>query len=142
MHWNDVFRYDSGKLYWVKRKGNEAGSYDGHGYLQTQCKGVRVKNHRIIWEMHNGPIPCGMQVDHINRVRDDNRIENLRLVTQQQNLLNNNAKGCSYHKHAKKWIANITVEGKMKHLGYFKTETEAHDAYLKAKEKYHALPHL
>jgi hypothetical protein len=54
------------------------------------------------------------QVDHINRVRTDNRIQNLRGLTRQQNAMNNAAKGISYHKKTKSWSAYIQVNGKKK----------------------------
>lgn len=46
------------------------------------------RTHRIVWELHNGKIPKGMQIDHINGVRSDNRIENLRIVTNKINSQN------------------------------------------------------
>ncbi|WP_436868476.1 HNH endonuclease signature motif containing protein, partial [Enterobacter hormaechei] len=42
----------------------------------------------MIWEMHNGPIPQNMEIDHINRIKLDNRLENLRLATRRQNACN------------------------------------------------------
>lgn len=58
------------------------------GYVRFRHNTGNLYVHRLVWEMHNGPIPQGMQIDHINGKRDDNRIENLRLVTQQVNLRN------------------------------------------------------
>lgn len=55
------------------------------GYRRIYVGPKVYYEHRIIWEMHNGPIPDGMQVDHINGVRDDNRIENLQLLTLVEN---------------------------------------------------------
>lgn len=60
----------------------------GHGYFQVRIAGKKQLVHRLIWEAFNGPIPKGMQIDHINRVRTDNQLENLRLVTQTQNNRN------------------------------------------------------
>lgn len=87
MDWNDVFEYRDGLLYWkIKTNrnmkiGRLAGSMAGNGYMQVHCFGKVRLMHRIIWEMHNGEIPEGMEIDHINHIRDDNRIENLRLVS-------------------------------------------------------------
>lgn len=141
MHWQKAFHYNDGKLYWT-RTGKEAGSNDGHGYLQTQYKGVRCKNHRIIWELMNGEIPEGMQIDHINRDRSDNRIENLRLVTPSGNCENRECKGYTWSKHAKKWMSQIHTKGKTIYLGYFNTKEEAHQAYLTAKETYHEMSNM
>lgn len=62
-------------------------------YRKTTVPGHgRFLTHRVIWEMHNGPVPHGMWVDHINRDKLDNRIENLRLVTWADNQRNTHAK--------------------------------------------------
>jgi hypothetical protein len=80
------------------------------------------------------------EIDHINNVRDDNRIINLRSVTSQENKFNNSkAKGYSFYKRSQKWKSRIKINGIDIHLGYFETELEARMSYLKAKEKYHII---
>jgi hypothetical protein len=76
-------------------------------------------------------------IDHINGVKTDNRVDNLRIVTQQKNCENRRSKG--YHKIGKKWRAQIKVNKKKHHLGYFDTEQEAHAAYLDAKAIHHII---
>jgi len=89
--------------------------------------------HRIL--MSN---PKGMCIDHINGNSLDNRRSNLRIVTIRENSQNQKKHrsgklvGCSYENRAKKWKAQIMINGSMKGLGYFKTEHEAHEAYIKA----------
>ena len=89
--WNNVFDYRDGKLFWKNRagnvaKGSRAGCLTGIGYrVLTFQKKIR-KEHRVIWELHNGPIPEGLEIDHINAKRDDNRIENLQVLTPRQNV--------------------------------------------------------
>jgi hypothetical protein len=78
-------------------------------------------------------------IDHINRNPTDNRISNLRNVTQQHNNFNKNCKGYSYNKQTKKYHAYIRLNGKQKYLGYFENEEEARQAYLEAKPKYHVI---
>ena len=75
------------------------------------------------------------QIDHINRVRDDNRICNLREVTRQQNSWNTDSKGA--YKKRNKWESKIMKNGNTEYLGVYDTEQEAREAYLKAKQKYH-----
>ena len=78
------------------------------------------------------------QADHINHNTLDNQILNLRVVTSQQNHFNRkNPKGFYWHNTNKKYLAQIKLNGKKIHLGYFHTAEEAHNSYLKAKEHYH-----
>ena len=74
-------------------------------------------------------------IDHINRIKCDNRIDNLRESNTYLNAINNDAKG--YRKVRNKYQAEIRVEGKYLYLGYFDTEEKAHDCYLAAKKIYH-----
>jgi hypothetical protein len=91
-------------------------------------------HHFIYYSVHKKVVDY---IDHINGIRDDNRIDNLRSVTNQQNAFNTKAKG--YYRHRNKWMAYIALNGKMKNLGCFDTEQEAHGAYLDAKEIYHII---
>ena len=105
-------------------------------YIRLWVDGVRKLEHRHIWEQANGPIPEGMQIDHINRDPKDNRLENLRVVTQSVNNYNNNAKGFSWDKQKKKYMSKMTVKGRCKFIGYFDNVIDAHAAYLRAKREY------
>jgi hypothetical protein len=58
---------------------------DSKGYVRTNREGCRVPAHRVVWEAVNGPVPDGMEINHVNGVKDDNRIANLELVTTQGN---------------------------------------------------------
>lgn len=91
--------------------------------------------------------PAGMQVDHINGNRLDNRRENLRLATTKQNCMNkakrsdsrNRYRGCVYHPTYKSrpWQAKMRIEGKSTSLGYYATEEEAALAFNNAAKKHH-----
>lgn len=87
---------------------------------------------------HLTKCPEGYVVDHINGNSLDNRKENLRIATHRENAQNQKKHrsgklvGCSYDKQKKKWRAAIRVNGPQKILGCFKTEYEAHQAYMKA----------
>ena len=78
-------------------------------------------------------------IDHIDGNVINNKLENLRIVTQQQNSFNTKAKGFCFHKKSNKFRARIMLNGKQIHLGYFDTEEEARQAYLYAKQKYHLI---
>lgn len=99
-----AFKYADGGLYHIDapRRGISAGSRAG----TLNTNGYRViggvREHRIVWEMFNGVIPDGYEIDHINGVRDDNRIENLRLATRGQNSQNHKV-----HSHSKSGIKGI-----------------------------------
>ena len=111
------------------------------GYLQCSVttNGLRIiiQAHQLAWYLTTGEVP--KIIDHINRIKDDNRFINLRNVTFQQNAFNRTAKGYTWCKSSKKWRAYIELDGKKTILGYFVSETEAHDAYLEAKKVYHRI---
>lgn len=118
------------------KAGEEAGSLSTEGYKRVRINGRHYQAHRLIYAMHHEGIGHGEIVDHINGDRSDNRIENLRLVTAQQNNFNmRNVKG--YTKVKGKYRAFITVDGTFKHLGYFKTPEAASLAYREAKKHFH-----
>lgn len=121
--------------------GDVAGSPDGHGYLQIMVQRRSYLAHRLAWLYMRGEWPK-LNIDHINRNPSDNRISNLRDVTQKQNLQNagkysHNASGhpgVSWCKRNSKWQAYITHNQKQIHLGYF-TDIEDAIAARKAAEK-------
>jgi hypothetical protein len=114
----------------------------GDGYIQHKCNASKkhLYLHRFVYELAYGSIPEGLQIDHIDGNRTNNFLSNLRLVSHQQNQWNRHtAKGYTWHKPAKKWMAYIILNNKKKHLGYYDTEAEARQAYLDAKKIYHVI---
>lgn len=97
------------------------------GYHSVTINGSRYQLNRLVWIYHNGDIPKGLLVDHINRNPRDNRIENLRLATYTQNEWNKPKLGCSFEKG--KWRARIKRCGQSIHLGLFETKEAAQAAY-------------
>jgi hypothetical protein len=106
----------------------------GYAEIQTSINGkeVTILMHRVVMDAKKGK-----QVDHIDSNRLNNQKENLRFSTQQQNVWNarprknctSKFKGICWSKNAKKWRAQIKVDGKTKHIGYFDSEVNAANAY-------------
>lgn len=147
----DMFMYDpeTGRL--IRRKqqsknapaGEPSGWIQPNGYIRMCIKGKHYQAHRLVWLYHYGTMPEGV-IDHINGVKDDNRIENLRVVSQKHNAQNtltlrkNNTTGyVGVTKNKGKYQANIWVDGKSKYLGRFDCPKDAHSAYLNAKSTFH-----
>jgi hypothetical protein len=98
--------------------------------------------HRIIWEMCNGPIPKGMEIDHIDCDPCNNRLHNLRLASRAENCRNTRVKrsglkGAWFDARSKKWGAEIRAGEIRKWLGSFDTQEEAHAAYCAAAKELH-----
>ena len=128
--------------------GVEAFQYTEHaGYKRSKIFNKDYSAHRVIWAMVHGEWPKG-QIDHKNHARTDNRISNLRVVTnkgngQNRTLQKNNTSGhtgVQLIKSSGKWNARIVVDGKQKSLGCFDTAKEAAEVRQAANKKhgYHA----
>jgi hypothetical protein len=136
-----LFDYKEGNLYWkaFKSPNATAGSLAGHvrkdGYCRISIDGKSYLAHRLIWLWHGRELPEKTEIDHIDRNKSNNNIDNLRLATRTQNERNKVKKG--YRFEAGKWRAKITINGKDKHLGMFDTEDEARIAYLTAAKPIH-----
>ena len=137
-------------LVWAKGRGRKAkpgmpaGCLTKNGYWYIGYGYRHYLAHRIIWQIHYGIIPEGLFVDHINRNRSDNRIDNLRVCTFAQNKMNTDkgGRGKSGYKGVfplpnGKFQAQIGVNGKSKYLGTFSSAKEAAVAYDLAAIEYH-----
>lgn len=139
MNWHHLLCYSNGKLYWKVsptnrvKVGDEAGNPNKYGYTRFAYKGKYYLAHRVIWEMHYGAIPDGMEVDHIDHDRLNNVISNLRLVSSSDNSRNMSLRstnksgtpGVSWNAARNKWQARVWAYGKRIHLGLFETKEEA-----------------
>jgi len=106
--------------------------------IRNNKKKCNLTGHRFAWYWVYKE--CVEEIDHINGIRHDNRICNLRSVTHQQNQWNRTkAKGYCWFKRDNKWMSTISLNSKTIHLGLFDTEQEARNAYLAAKEIYHKI---
>jgi hypothetical protein len=164
-----LLRYepDTGRLFWRKRTpdmfegqsrnaqdccnawnnkfaGREAfTSISGKGYNSGAIFGRNYRAHRVIWAIFHGEWPRG-QIDHINGNPSDNRIKNLRDVTNEENHRNMKTRsdntsgvmGVFFYKTRKKWEAYIKTDGRKKHLGYFANIDDAIAARKAAEIKY------
>ena len=123
--------------------GKPIGTVRRDGYLECSVDRRLYLLHRLAWCYVYGDWPTG-ELDHINGIKSDNRISNLRMVSRKQNMQNqqrpqrgNPYLGVSWHKKAAKWAAQIVVDRKHKHLGLFETPEDAREAYLQAKAGLH-----
>lgn len=134
----DQFYYENGQLFY--KKTNKRAGRQIKTYWFVSIKSIEKPEHRIIWEMFYGKIPDNLQIDHIDRNGLNNKIENLRLATSQENNRNlskrknkcySKYKGVSWNKKLKKWTSYINYNKNKIFLGYFNKEIEAALAYNK-----------
>jgi len=140
---NLTYNPDTGEFIWNitkcgrAQKGDKTGTKFDNGYMHIYVDGHRYKSHRLAFLWMTGRFPVEF-VDHINGIRDDNRWCNLREVSRQGNACNllrhrqGHLVGASLDRrvNAKPWRAYTQVNDKYKHIGYYATEKEAHDAYV------------
>lgn len=144
------FDYKNGELFWKIDRGNNikrgdiAGSIYERGYKRVSVNNRRFPVHKIVWLYHNGYLP--KLVDHINGNPSDNRIENLREVTNSQNCFNrrialNNTSGSKnvcFDKKSNKWKVYLTVSPyRNKYFGSYSNKDIAITIATLARHKYH-----
>jgi hypothetical protein len=163
-----LVRYEpsTGMLFWLKRSphdftdgkhpkenicaawnarfaGREAFSVDdGNGYKHGKIGGKHLKAHRVAWVVHYGKWPED-QIDHINGNRSDNRIENLREVSNSGNQRNKSARsdnksgycGVYWCKTYGKWVASARLNGRQKYIGSFRDLQDAATARAEFNKK-------
>lgn len=146
----EILRYepDTGKFFWVKtvgpaKKGTEAGGLNNHGYVRIRVFGKKVFAHRLAWLFSYGEWPTD-ELDHVNAIRDDNRINNLRVADRSKNshrakktLSSSGFRGVYEHPQKmhteKRWMARAS----RKHIGLYSSPEEAYKAYCDFVEKTH-----
>lgn len=138
-----VLRYDpeTGTFTRIRKGVNpKVGSINSWGYLLIRVDGRSYLAHRLAWLYVNGKFPSG-QIDHVDRNKLNNRIDNLRDVNDSDNKQNREGKGwVRLDKNlARPYMAQIRTNGRDRHLGYFATPEEAHRAYLDAKAAEHPM---
>lgn len=125
---------ETGRFHWIRNKarakaGDEVGWIDDFGYRRTKFDGETLWLHVVAWELLNGAVPEGFEVDHRDGDPSNNRKANLRLATKSQNMQNmkmrrsnkTGVKGVNWHKEHGKFHVQITLNRKKIHGGYFDT---------------------
>ena len=131
--------YRDGKLYWLNPRkksliGTECGHLTERGYRIMKAENKTVPVHHVVWFLHYGVWPVkGLDIDHINQNKQDNRIENLRQVTRSVNSFNNKAKNVS--KNGKGWRARAG----QKYIGTFADREVAEKAIKDYKQIFHGV---
>jgi hypothetical protein len=156
-----LIRYepDTGKVFWKKRDvslfkssrscrswntryaGKEIMNIDGKGYNSVFIMGEQYRVHRLIWLLVYGHFP--KIIDHINGDKLDNRLENLKEVTQQENLMNqrrsskntSGVTGVYFNKKRGLWCAQMKFNGETYHLGSSKNKEEVIEMRKKEEQR-------
>lgn len=145
-----LLQYDpgTGVITWTRSRGkvkagDTTGTPDKDGYLLVTVDGKKRKSHRLAWAIHYGVWPKG-QIDHINHIKTDNRISNLRDASSAVNMQNvsrpnrrSKTQVLGVVHSGSKFKAVITVSGKARHIGTFDTTDLAHAGYVEAKRRLH-----
>jgi hypothetical protein len=120
-----------------------AGSLRPDGYRWVKVLGTHIMEHRVIWFLTYGEWP-DLEIDHIDRCRNNNHPSNLRLASRSQNSMNKRVRSDSssgvkgVEQHGPGWRAKIVVGGIRRSLGTYKDVETARLAYQEASTKYHA----
>ena len=147
----DILDYnpETGEWRWLKtlanraQAGSPAGSINREGYKTISINKKKYQSSRLAWLFMTGDWP-EIEIDHIDRNKSNDKWSNLRQATRSENAINRNLcksntsgiKGVYWYSRTKMWMANIGVDSKLIHLGYFHTKDEAIAARKFAEETY------
>lgn len=141
----ELFDYDQEG--WLIRRSTglrvKCSPVEGHRYLRVFIDDKPRPLHRMIYLWHHGYLP--KTLDHIDGNRENNKIENLRQATQQQNCLNRKHKSTSkspyknvyWHQAMNKWTVAMKVDGNRKRFGYYDDIELADLVAMEARDKFH-----
>lgn len=128
-----IFEYDGHDLRWsvtrgLARAGSIAGTINSRGYRHIRIDNKFYQSHRLIWIFIYGKLPDGMVVDHINRDRTDNRVDNLRLLSNSannRNSIRSDHEDVGVWKTGNRFKATYNLDGKRHYIGTFASKEEA-----------------
>ena len=145
---NDRFEYKQDGFYIKKSYSSRAiigkrAGYEANGYREININRKRYKEHHLVWFYHTGQLP-NMFIDHIDRNKQNNDFNNLRLASNQENCCNKNVyknsstkhRGISFIQKRNAFYAQIQVKGKKYNLGYYNSLPDAIKARKNAEIKY------
>ena len=126
-----------------KRVWKQLGLSNRAGYPAAFLNGRPYSLHRIIAMVYLGLdiMDVTQEIDHIDRCRTNNNIDNLRIVTHSQNMCNRVAKGYCWNKRAKTWVVQLNLNKNVIYKKSWKNEEDAAADYIKQKKKYHIINH-
>ena len=166
MNWHEYFIYKDGDLIWKERSVNQYKTQRGCStwnkkfaktkagytvrakgrghYRRVNFLGSVYQVSRVVWEMHNGTIPKGLNVCHADNCAMNSHIENLFLADNNALAKNNTSresnttlvKGVCWDKRQKKWVVRIGVNGKNMQIGYYSDIEKACRVRKEAEKKY------
>lgn len=152
MNFSDFVYYDEkeGCLRWSYDVGprarykQKAGHLTPQGYIRIKIQGVSIFAHRVVWIMLKGPIPEGLEIDHIDGNRSNNKIENLRLSQHRENMRNQKVqirsttgvKGVDFDRKSGLYRARVKTDG-VTSCSMFSDIEKAEEWVKNRREKFH-----
>lgn len=127
------------------KSGGKVGFLNTSGYIEAGVDNAYYQISHLAWIYVHGDADF-LEIDHINGIKTDNRISNLRPSNRAMNCQNirkpqSNSKsgylGVSFHKSSNKWVAQISFSGKKIHIGCFDSPEKASEAYINKKREIH-----
>ncbi|EDP9631357.1 hypothetical protein AFK16_000939 [Salmonella enterica subsp. enterica] len=143
LFWNEN-NYRTFKNKQIKNVCSSTG-YGRIGYTNSNGKPCHLGAHQYVWMLYNGEIPDGFVIDHIDRNRTNNKVENLRLVTRSQNCCNashkkgsaTGIKNVNWNKNRNTFQVSITCNGVHHYYGNFESLADAVEVAKKARLEIH-----
>lgn len=150
----ELFHYDreTGLMWWIKRRSNNTRlgtpfkfTNASHGYIVIRINNKLELLHRVAWVYANGDIPAGMEIDHIDGDKLNNKLSNLRMSNHQENNQNkpmrpdntSGYKGVWKRKGFNIWYADVQANNRKIRLGPFSSPESANKEAVKLRESMH-----